>query len=279
VTIEGAGATSVIRLGNKSAIRVGRSFHPVWGWRLERLSIEPTPSKDPSVGIALNNAREGILHESSVSGFSGSAIDVGDNCWSNRSIDSRIVKNDIGYNFHGTQLNAWNIRGGFINSNRIGLNFSLGNGSLQGFSISDGAQLEANTDAAIRLASGVINGIFLSDIYSELFDSQRLIRTERSEAALKISLLSITNAYVYSKNTPPICLETGTHDVVNASVFGLVVRHSQSTLPIAEVSGANTSVTVSESASVSSTGAFTEALLVNHGGAHAVTLRGGFSSR
>jgi hypothetical protein len=258
---------------------VGSSGNPLWGWRLQRLAIEPVPGKQPHVGVVLNNAREGILREISVYGFAGSGIDVGENCWSDRSIDSRVVKNDIGYNFHGNQLNAWNIRGGFINGNRIGLNFDLGSGTLQGFTITDGTQMEGNTDTAVRLGSGVMQGLILSNIYSEIFESQRLVKTEPGAAALKLYLLSINNAYVYSRDTPPVYLATGSRDVVNATLFGVIVHHSQRELPLAEISGANTSITVSESASTSSTNAFSEVLVVTRDGAHAATLRGGVPSR
>jgi hypothetical protein len=275
VHIEGAGTTSIFRLGNGSAIRIGTAQQPVWGWRLERLAIEPASGKSPSAGLLLNNAREGILREVSASGFAGSAIDVGENCWSDRSVDSRVIKNGIGYNFHGNNLNAWNIRGGLVSANRVGINLDLGTGKLQGFFISDGTQMEANTDAAIRLVSGVMQGIYLSDIYSELFESQRLIKTEEGTAGLKVNLLSITNGYVYSKDTPPVYVTTRPIDVANVSISNLLVRHSQRQLPVAEASGQQTSIVVSESASYSSTNDASEILILSRDGARATTLRGG----
>jgi hypothetical protein len=279
VRIEGTGATSVILLGNHSSVRVGSVKQPIWLWSLERLAIEPALGKQPKAGLVLINAREGIVHEVSISGFPGFGIDVGDNCWSDRFIDSYVVKNDIGYNFHGDNLNAWNIRGGLINGNRIGLNVDLGNGKLQGVSITDGTQMEANTDTGIRLVSGVMQGIFLSSIYAEIFQSQRLIKSEPSGSALRVNLLSMSNAYVYSERTAPIYLVSGSQDLVSASISGLLLRHSQQKLPVAEISGADTSITISESASTSASNAFSEELVVVRDGARGVTVRGGIPTR
>lgn len=275
VHIEGAGTTSILRLGNGSAVRVGSQQQPVWQWSIERLAIEPASGKRPTAGLLLNNARQGILRELSLSVFQGAAIDVGDNCWSDRSIDTEVVKSDIGYNFHGDQLNAWNVRSGIVNSNRIGFNFDLGKGLLQGFSITDGTQMEANTDTAVRLASGVIQGIFLSNIYSEIFESQRLIKTEQSEAALRLNQLSLTNSYVYSKDTPPVYIGTRPIDLANVSISNLLLRHSQRQMPVGEASGTQTSIVVAESASYSSTNDSSDNLIVSRNGARTVIVRGG----
>jgi len=272
VHIEGAGATSVFRLGNGSAVRIGSHQQPVWGWSLEVLAIEPASGKHPAAGLLLNNAREGILREVSVSGFPGAAIDVGDNCWSNRSIDTKVVKNDIGYNFHGDQLNAWNIRGGMINVNRIGLNFELAKGLLQGFSITDGVQMEGNSETAVRLASGEMRGIFLSNIYSELFHSQRLIKCDPT-GDLKILLLSVTDSYIYSQDTSPISISTRSQDIASVTITNVILRHSQRDLPIAEASGLNSSVVLSDSHSYSGEGFVSKSPILSTGGAHTTAIR------
>jgi hypothetical protein len=272
VHIEGAGTTSVLRLGNDSSVRIGSRQQPVWGWHLERLAIEPASGKRPAAGLLLNNAREGILREISVSGFPGRAIDVGDNCWSNRSIDNRVVKNDIGYNFHGDQLNAWNIRGGMINVNRIGLNFELAKGLLQGFSITDGVQMEGNSETAVRLASGEMRGIFLSNIYSELFHSQRLIKCDPT-GDLKILLLSVTDSYIYSRDTSPISISTRSQDIASVTITNVILRHSQRDLPIAEASGLNSFVVLSDSHSYSGEGFVSKSPILSTGGAHTTAIR------
>jgi hypothetical protein len=281
VRVEGTGTTSVIRLGNQSSIRVGSPGHPLWGWHVEKLTVNPSPGKLPIAGLMLNNARQGIIREVWISGIHGSAVDVAENCWSDRAIDSIVTENDIGYNFHGDALNAWNIRGGLINTNRIGLNFDLGSGRLQGFSISDGTQMEANKDAGIRLVSGTILGLFLSEIYSEIFESQRLIKTQQSASQLHVGQLSITNGYIYSKDTPPLYLGSRPQDTVNASISSVILYHSQRKMQIVEASGVNTSVTVSESESESSVYAdtSTEQLAVSRDGARTSTMHGGIPAK
>lgn len=274
IRIEGIDQTTILALGSRSAIRIGQNGNPVWGWELSRLSIRPAAGRHPSTAIYLSNAREGFLQRIKVSGFSGPAIDVADNCWSDRSIESDIQENDIGFNFHGDNTNAWNVRGGMVNSNRIGINFDLGGGKVQGFSISDGTQLEANKEAAIRLQSGVILGLFLSDIYSELFNTQRLVKAEPSGQPLHLNLLSIVNAYVFSQDTPPVSVNTRAVDGAYVTVSHLLLRHSHHQLPIAEASGANTSLVVSESASTSALNEYSSNLIVNRG-ARAVTVREG----
>jgi hypothetical protein len=273
VHIEGAGKTSKFRLGNDSSIRIGSRQQPIWGWRVERLAIEPASGKHPAAGLLLNNAREGILREVFLTGFPRAAIDVGDNCWSNRSVDTEIVKNDIGYNFHGDQLNAWNIRGGIINLNRIGLNFELGKGGLQGFSMTDGVQMESNSESAVRLASGEMRGIFLSNIYSELFASQRLIKCDSTGESLKVLLLAVTNSYIYSRDTPPISIATRSQDIANVTITNVILRHSQHNLPIAEASGVNSSLVLSDSRSYSSEEITSKSPAVATGGAHITVIR------
>ena len=279
VRVAGEGQTTVLRLGNHSAVRIGTTQQPIWGWHIERLAIMPASGKIPTTGLLLNNAREGFIDQVTLSGFPGAAVDVGDNSYSNRAIDSRVIKNDVGYNFHGTQVNAWNIRGGMITSNRIGVNFELGTGLLQGFSFSDGVQLESNTDSAIRLASGELRGIFLSQIYSELFASQKLISVEPSGQPLKLSLLSVVNSYVYSKDSPPIMASTRPQDFANVNISNVVLRHSQQDLPIAAGRGANTSIVLSNSYSYSGTGMESKAPLVGKDGARTVVVRGGSENR
>lgn len=275
VRIEGEGATTGFRLGNGSAVRIGSRGQPIWDWRLERIDIEPAKGRTPLAGLLLIDAREGIIEQTTLTGFPGSAIDVGDNCWSNRSIDNNVVKNDIGYSFHGNELNAWNLRGGFVNSNRIGLKFDLGKGDLQGFSITDGTQMEDNKETAIALRSGEFRGLFLSNVYSELFASERLIKAEPGAAGLRLNLLSIVDTYVYSKDTPPVLIRTGPADIAIVNVSNLVLRHSQQQMAVAEAAGANTSIVVSDSISYSSTNDFAKTLTIGRGGAHVVTVRGG----
>jgi len=271
IHIEGIDQTTVLALGTGSAIRVGSAGAPVFGWEISRMAIQPAPGRHTATAIFLNNGREGILDFVKVSGFWGAAIDVGDNCWSNRFIENHIVENDIGFNFHGDNLNAWNVRGGIVASNRIGMNFDLGNGKLQGFSISDGVQMEANKNAAIRLQSGVMLGIFLSDVYCELFKTQRLVAVNPSGSPLRLSLLSIVNAYVFSDDTPPVTITTRQIDNANVNVSNLLLRHSHHQMPVAEAFGANTSLTVYESMSVSAGNEFSSTLISNHG-AHCATM-------
>jgi hypothetical protein len=279
VRVQGEGQTTVFKLGNRAGVRVGTTQQPVWGWHLERVSITPAEGKSPITGLLLNNAREGSIQEVALSGFPGSAVDVGDNCYSDRAIDTRVIKNDVGYNFHGTQLNAWNIRGGTINSNRIGLNFELGAGLMQGFSLSDGVQLEANTASAIRLASGELRGLFLSQVYSELFAGQRLITLQPSSQPLRVTLLSVANSYVYSKDTPPILASSGAQDLANVTIQNVVMRHSQQDLPIAEASGSNTFIVLSDSHSYSGTGNESSAPVSAKAGAHTSIVRGNQTAR
>jgi hypothetical protein len=279
VRVEGFGESTLIQLGNQSAIKIGSAGNPVWGWDIVRVAIEPVPGTRPQAGLVLTDARQGYLRELQVTKFPGAAIDVGENCWSDRSIDNYVVKNDIGYNFHGSDLNAWNIRGGLINSNRVGINFELGKGKLQGFSIGNGTQLEANTDTAIRLSSGVVQGLFLSEIYAEIFKAQRLIKTEPGDSPLLLNLLSINECYVFSEETAPVYIGTRAMDVANVHISDLLVRHSVPSLPVAEGAGANTSIVVSESSSVSSTNAFTSNLVESRQGARGETLQEGKVTR
>jgi hypothetical protein len=274
VRVAGEGNTTVFRLGNRSAVRIGTTQQPIWGWHLERIAIMPATGKTPTAGLLLNNAREGFIDQVTLSGFPGTAVDIGDGCWSDRAIDTRVIKNDVGYNFHGDQINAWNIRGGMINSNRVGVNFELGAGLLQGFSFSDSVQMESNTSSAIRLASGELRGIFLSQVYSEIFASQKLISFEPSGQSLKVSLLSVANSYVYSKDTPPIMAATRSQDFANVKISNVVLRHSQQDLPIASASGPNSSIVLSDSHSYSGAGTESKAPLAAKAGAHIVVVRG-----
>ena len=160
-------------------------------------------------------------------------------------------------------------------SNRIGVNFDLRAGRLQGFSIADGTQMEGNKDAAILLSSGNLWGVFLSDVYSELFESQRLVKVDPHGMPLRLDLLTLTNSSVYAKDTPPISINTRPLDIANVNVSNVFLHNSQAQMAIGEASGSHSSLLISESVSNSIHDEFTDAVAIGRSGAQVSTVKGG----
>jgi hypothetical protein len=134
-------------------------------------------------------------------------------------------------------------------------------------------QMESNSESAVRLASGEMRGIFLSNIYSELFSSQRLIKCDPTGESLKVLLLAVTNSYIYSRDTPPISIVTRSQDIASVTITNVILRHSQQNLPIAEASGLKSSLVLSDSRSYSSEGITSKSPAVAIGGAHITFVR------
>jgi hypothetical protein len=237
--IIGGGHSTIFLLGNGSSLRVGNATTPVARWKLEDFALKPAEGKVPSAGVILQNAREGVLSGLSVQRFSStgaSGIEVLENCWTVRSIENMVSINDVGYRILGTNTNAWNIRGGVVYGNRVGLLFDLGLGNAQGIFLTDSAQLE-NNQTGVWLASGTVTGIFLRDVYAETKPGQRLIVAEASrKEPLRILKLSIDGGYINVMGTGPVLVRARPIDAVEATVSNVVLTTGQK-LAMAEVTG------------------------------------------
>jgi hypothetical protein len=244
--IIGGGHTTAFLLGNGSSLRVGNATTPVARWKLENFQLKPAEGKVPHAGIILQNAREGILSGLSVQRFSApgaSGIEVRENCWTIRAIENMVSVNDVGYRFLGTNTNAWNIRGGVVYGNRVGLLFDLGKGNAQGIFLTDGVQLE-NDQSGVWFASGTIAGAFLRDLYAETKPGQRLIVAAASQQEpLHVMKLSIDGGYINVMGTSPVLVRTRAVDAVEATVSNIVLTTGK-TLAVAEVTGDTAHVAV-----------------------------------
>jgi hypothetical protein len=244
--IIGGGHTTVFLLGNGSSLRVGNATTPVARWKLENFALKPADGKAPGAGIILQNAREGVLSGLSVQRFSSagaSGIEVLDNCWTVRSVENMVSVNDVGYRFLGTNTNAWNIRGGVVYGNHVGLLFDLGQGTAQGMFLTDSVQLE-NNQSGVWLASGTLAGVFLRDIYAEIKPGQRLIVAAASrKEALHVLRLSLDGGYINFMGTSPVLVRTRAVDSVEATVSNVVLTTGEK-LAVAEVTGDTAHVAV-----------------------------------
>lgn len=244
--IIGGGHTTVFLLGNGSSLRVGNSTTPVARWKLENFAVKPAEGKTPRAGIILQNAREGVLSGLSVQRFSSagaSGIEILENCWTVRSVENMVSVNDVGYRFLGTDTNAWNIRGGVVYGNHVGLLFDLGLGTAQGIFLTDSVQLE-NNQTGVWIASGTVAGIFLRDIYAEIKHGQRLIVAAASrKEPLHVLRLSIDGGYINVMGTSPVLVRTRAVDSLEATVSNLVLTTGQKLL-VAEVTGDTAHVAV-----------------------------------
>jgi hypothetical protein len=244
--IMGGGHTTAFLLGNGSSLRVGNATTPVTRWNLENFAVKPAEGKAPVAGIILQNAREGILSGLSVQRFSSdgaSGIEVRENCWTIRALENMVSVNDVGYRFLGTGTNAWNIRGGVIYGNRVGLLIDLGKGSAQGIFLTDSVQLE-NNQSGVWFASGTVAGAFLHDIYAETKPGQRLIVVAASgEEPLHVFELRIDGGYINFMGTSPMLAHTRAVDSLEATVSNVVLTTGQK-LAVAEVIGDTAHVAV-----------------------------------
>jgi hypothetical protein len=253
--IIGGGHSTVFLLGNGSSLRVGNATTPVARWKLENFALKPAAGKVPSAGVILRNAREGVLSGLSVQGFSSSGasgITVLENCWTVRSIENMVSINDVGYRFLGTNTNAWNIRGGVVYGNRVGLLFDLGLGNAQGIFLTDSAQLE-NNQTGVWLASGTVAGILLRDVYAEAKPGQRLVVAAASrKEPLHILKLSIDGGYINVMGTSPVLVRARPIDAVEATVSNVILTTGQK-LATAEVTGNTAHVVVQNAIQVDMT--------------------------
>ncbi len=244
--IIGGGHTTVFLLGNGSSLRVGSPSTPVARWKMENFAVKPAEGKAPVAGIILQNAREGVLSGLSVQRFSSagaSGIEVLENCWTVRAVENMVSVNDVGYRFLGTGTNAWNIRGGVVYGNQVGLLFDLGQGTAQGVFLTDSVQLE-NNQTGVRLASGTVAGMFLRDIYAEIKPGQRLIVAAASrKEAFHVLRLSIDGGYINFMGTSPVLVRTRAIDSVEATVSNVVLTTGEK-LAVAEVTGDTAHVAV-----------------------------------
>ena len=244
--IIGGGHTTAFLLGNGSSLRVGNATTPVARWKLENFQLKPAEGKAPHAGIILQNAREGILSGLSAQRFSApgaSGIEILENCWTIRAVENMVSVNDVGYRFLGANTNAWNIRGGVVYGNRVGLLFDLGQGTAQGISLTDSVQLE-NNQTGVWLDSGTLAGVFLHDIYAEIKPGQRLIvAAASSKEPLHVFRFSIDGGYINVMGTSPVLVHTRAVDAVEARVSNVVLTTGQK-LAMAEVSGDNADVAV-----------------------------------
>ena len=224
--IIGSGDSTVFLLGSRSSLRVGNAKTPVLRWKLGDFVVRPADGKKPDAGIILQNAREGILNGLTVQQFfssGASGIEILDNCWGIRAIENMVSYNDVGYRFLGSNTNAWDIRGGVMYGNQVGLLFDLRQGTAQGIYLTDSVQLE-NNQISVWLASGTIAGTFLRDIYAEMKPGQRLINAAASrDFSLHVLRLSVDGGYINIMGTSPVLVHARPIDTVQAGISNVVL--------------------------------------------------------
>jgi hypothetical protein len=252
--IKGGGSTTTFRAGKNSGFRIGGQTSQTTLWVLEGFKISGSTTA-PS-GILMQNSTAGLLKDLWISGFA-SGLDIRENCWSIRSVDTYVVEDDIGYKFSGANANAWNIRGGWIINNRTGIQIDIRDGIMQGLSITDGTQMEGNRDSAILLSSGIIDGLEISDVYAETKAGQRFLTVAgNGESPVKIPLLAVRGGFIGSVSVIPFFFRLRNTDTLNALISNLLMVHGSSLMPVADVSG-KVHLKIQNTISVSSSGAYT----------------------
>jgi hypothetical protein len=244
--IVGSGHSTVFLLGNSSSLRVGNARTPVARWKLEDFVLKPAEGKRPDAGIILQNAREGVLSGLAVQQFSSSGasgIEILENCWGVRAVENMVDFNDVGYRFLRSNVNAWNIRGGVIYGNQVGLLFDLRQGTAQGIYLTDSVQLEGNK-IGVWLASGTVAGVFLRDLYAEIKPGQRLIVAAASrEEPLHVLRLSIDGGYINVMGTSPVSVRARAVDTVEGRISNVVLTTGEK-LAVAEVIGGTAHIAI-----------------------------------
>lgn len=252
--IRGGGVTTIFRAGKNSGFRIGNTKAQSKLWVLEGFKISGLVNTRG--GITMQNATAGVLKDLWVSGFA-IGLDVQEDCWSIRVVDTHVEENDMGYKFSGANANGWNIRGGWITNNRVGIEVDLRRGTMQGLSITDGTQMEGNRDSAIVFSSGVVDGFEIANVYVETKVGQRFLTVAgNGDSPVTIPLLLVRGGFIDPLSTVPFLLQARKMDTVNVLIADLLIVHGGNLMRVADVSG-NAHVKIENTISVSPSGTYT----------------------
>jgi hypothetical protein len=241
-TLRGLGqAATFIDARSGCAIRVGLADTIVRRWRVEGMTVRAVSDK-ATCGLSLSNAREGVIRDVQVSNFNsptGSGVTVLSGSWANTSDQLYATQNRAGLVFSGKDINAWAVRGGYINRNTIGVLFDLGKGSAQGIAFGPGVIFENNVEASIRVKSGHVLQLGIEAPYAEAYKGQKFIEVRGENGVpVAVDMLYVAGGFIYSDDQPAFSIDASGSDADSATIMatGVYIRASNRG-PIAVLSG------------------------------------------
>jgi hypothetical protein len=245
IVMEGLGKSGTTLLASgDTGIVIGDANSTARRWRLKGFTVGGTPAS--VAGIRFESAREGRIDDVAIVNFksaNAAGLVVGNNCWTVVIDDVNITSNQVGVLFHGSNTNAWVFRSSNISSNAVGVDIDLGRNSAHGIYFLDATHFEENTTAAIRMDSGDIYSLVVSDPYIELREGQRFAVARGSQAArLHVMSFMYSGGFLTSAGTLPFDFDTSASpdDTVTATIQGLYVMSKVTTQPVVRAAGTGT---------------------------------------